>query len=448
MHRILPALAATLFGFALTSAMAAGPAWTFDVRLASERADFEVSACSDVAQHEVRFRSGRRQALRHLVTYRRSSETEIERGDGFLRAREWKAGECLLTRIDVRAAARESARGAVQRDDVLLLDPRLWLWRPDRHASDSTIGFELPAGWQASVPWTPLRGPSRRHRLGETAADWPSLTAFGRFREQTVRRPGGVLRVALLPPWRDADLVRIEPVADALLKVYGRLPRRDAQVLVVPLPGRSDAAPWGQVTRGGSSAVQLFVGAEARPDALIQDWTATHEFSHLLHPYLGSAGRWLGEGLASYYQNVLRARVGALSPDDAWSRLEAGFGRGRRSASSAGMTLEAAARRMHALRSQMRVYWSGAAFWLEADLALRERGSSLDAVLERHAACCLARAARLAPADYMRELDRIAGDDVFSARYARFAAARSFPQVAEPSGEERHAILGRRAAPP
>ena len=37
----------------------------------------------------------------------------------------------------------------------------------------------------------------------------------------------------------------------------------------------------------------------------------------------------LAEGLATYYQNVLRARAGLLTPSEAWEQIDAGFARGR-----------------------------------------------------------------------------------------------------------------------
>jgi predicted metalloprotease with PDZ domain len=162
------------------------------------------------------------------------------------------------------------------------------------------------------------------------------------------------------------------------------------------------------------------------------DWTAVHELSHLFHPYLGSEGRWLAEGLASYYQNVLRARAGLLAPDDAWRRLEAGFGRGRREASGAPLRELS---REH--RGTMRVYWAGAAFWLEADLALRARRTSLDEVLSQYARCCLRGAGEVAPEAFLADLDRIAGDDTFASLHARYADATTFPPL-----EDAYAALG------
>lgn len=151
-----------------------------------------------------------------------------------------------------------------------------------------------------------------------------------------------------------------------------------------------------------------------------------HELSHLYHPYLGRRGRWLAEGLASYYQNVLRARAGMLDGDEAWRRLDAGFRRGERAAS--GMRLDAMD---HARGGTMRVYWAGAAFWLEADLALRQHhDTTLDAVLDRYARCCLDGTAEVAPEDFAATLDRIAGATVFMPLYARYAAQTRFPDVA------------------
>ncbi len=56
-----------------------------------------------------------------------------------------------------------------------------------------------------------------------------------------------------------------------------------------------------------------------------------HELSHLLHPVIDGYDRWLSEGIASYYQNVLRARAGLRSAQWSWDALHAGFERGIRS---------------------------------------------------------------------------------------------------------------------
>jgi len=186
--------------------------------------------------------------------------------------------------------------------------------------------------------------------------------------------------------------------------------------------------PWGQVTRGGGSAVHLFVGADAGYAGWRADWTATHEFAHLLHPFMGDAGRWLGEGLASYYQNVLRARSGALSADEATARLRAGFERGRLATPADAPALADAARARQR-GSTMRIYWAGAAFWLQADLALRQRGDSLDGVLDRFARAHLPASRRWQPEEFIAALADLAPLFEWQVHYRQYAASRRFPDV-------------------
>ncbi len=213
-------------------------------------------------------------------------------------------------------------------------------------------------------------------------------------------------------------------VAAATLTAYGRLPLPEATVRVseTTRPSRSPV-PWGQTLRRGDTAVLLYVRRDASLEELRADWTAVHELSHLFHPYLGREGRWLSEGLASYYQNVLRARSGLLPEAEAWRRLDAGFARGRRE--GRGARLDALAGR----DGTMRIYWSGAAYWLEMDLELRKRGRSLDTVLRQYAECCLRGTGEVAPAHFMAELDRLAGGDGFSRRFERYAALPAFPSL-------------------
>lgn len=228
-------------------------------------------------------------------------------------------------------------------------------------------------------------------------------------------------RVALLQRW-------LAECADAALTAFGRYPLRNAQVRIREIDSRDPSpVPWGQTRRDDGVAVLLYVRRDASLAQLRGDWTAVHELSHLFHPYLGREGRWMAEGLASYYQNVLRARAGLLSQDQAWRALDAGFGRGRRL--GPGAPLEALGR-----GGTMRVYWAGAAYWLEADLALRrEHGLDLDTVLSRYARCCLdaadADADAVSPRDFAAELDRLGGDGVFLRLYRRYASSREFPDL-------------------
>ena len=160
------------------------------------------------------------------------------------------------------------------------------------------------------------------------------------------------------------------------------------------------------------------------------DWTATHEFSHLLIPYVSSRDRWLSEGLASYYQNLLRARDGRLSDQQAWQKLHDGFQRGERGTN--GGTLAEATRSGHG--SIMRVYWSGAAMLLKADTRLRERTDnrqSLDSVLRALNKCCMEPGKRWKAWDLLEELDRLSGLSVFTDTYREHVHTDSFPDLGD-----------------
>lgn len=258
------------------------------------------------------------------------------------------------------------------------------------------------------------------------------LAAFAaRADERVLRADGSELRVDVVEvsdPAREAMLQRwIADTAAAPLTVFGRFPLRSAQVRVKQVDENDDSpVPWGQTLRSdGVVSVLLFVREDATLDELRGDWTAVHELSHLFHPYLGSSGRWMAEGLASYYQNVLRARAGLLEPDEAWRRLEGGFQRGRRARS--GMRLD----QLRVRGDQtMRLYWAGAAYWLEADLALRAHGGSLDAALAEYSRCCLGDGTALVePEAFAAALDRIAKQDAFVPLYRRYAASETFPSL-------------------
>ena len=269
---------------------------------------------------------------------------------------------------------------------------------------------------------------------GATAAA-PAQDAPAPDAERTLHAGDTELRVSVIgvdDARRRAQLQDwLAEVARAQLTAFGRYPLRSARVRIEQVD-REDGSrdgdspvPWGQTLRRGDTAVLLFVRRDAAPAELRADWTAIHELSHLFHPYLGRDGRWLSEGLASYYQNVLRARAGLLTPQRAWELLEAGFGRGRRESSR--MPLVELSRQHE---GTMRVYWAGAAFWLQSDVALRrDHGTSLDRVLSQYSACCLKGSGEVAPAEFLAELDRLSDTKVFSSNYARFVQSREFPSL-------------------
>jgi len=75
------------------------------------------------------------------------------------------------------------------------------------------------------------------------------------------------------------------------------------------------------------------------------------------------------------------------------------------------------------------VYWSGVAFWLQADLNLRNRERTLDQVLSEFAACHLPTAHRWTPSQLLNRLDELSESEVFRSLHAQMIDARSFPSL-------------------
>ncbi len=209
--------------------------------------------------------------------------------------------------------------------------------------------------------------------------------------------PGATLRIEVRQPVSDdkaEELVEwLQAASRQVTLAYGRFPNPSPRIVVIPSASRSwggsSPVPFGRVTRDGEERIELYVNTERPIEEYYDDWTATHEFSHLMLPYLDDTHRWISEGFASYYQNVLMSRAGRYTPERAWQKLHAGFERGRASRPDLSPNEAALA---GVRRARMKIYWSGAAVALLADVELRERSGgkeSLDIALGRLQHCCL-----------------------------------------------------------
>jgi predicted metalloprotease with PDZ domain len=81
----------------------------------------------------------------------------------------------------------------------------------------------------------------------------------------------------------------------------------------------------------------------------------------------------------------------------------------------------------------MRIYWSGTAYWLEADLELRRSSGnrlSVDEALKRFDACCLPAYRGWEPDAFVAKLDALVGGDVFRRTFDAYRARRDFPDLA------------------
>ncbi len=229
--------------------------------------------------------------------------------------------QCLNYDVDLSIAmtAGRITRFGLPGQTHILLRVASWLWIPNVDTRDRriTLSFELAKGMSISAPWQPIQN-NHHHsfELGASPTDWHALIAIGSFKIEKIEMEDANLRLAILGGLPDPahEKIRrwIRHGADSVANIYGRFPLQSPQILVVPVGEHSGPVPWGQVLRGGGSSMQLFIDTSQAYDQFMHDWTLVHEFSHFLHPNLGKGSAWLGEGLASYYQNIAQARAGNI----------------------------------------------------------------------------------------------------------------------------------------
>lgn len=327
----------------------------------------------------------------------------------------------------------------IYKKDQIVTDPKQWLWYPKSFSVNDNvkITFKLPKEMNISAPWKLLdRNISEtRYQIQKRPTEWDALVAIGKFTVDDINVGNSVIRYALLNGHKKVDNNKIRywivQNIEALTTVYGSFPVSNLQILVVPLGRGSEPVPWGQAMRGGGDAVHLYIDDSRSLSEFLDDWVLSHELSHLLHPRITREGAWLYEGMASYYQNVIRARQGLLTTQQAWKKLHAGFERGINKTPK-NKTLDEVTKSMMKYRAFMRVYWSGAAISLMADVKLRRLSNnkkSLDKTLQQFKKCCLSDSRWWTAYELMNKFDKLSNSTVFTKLYNDNVFSTSFPDL-------------------
>ncbi len=345
---------------------------------------------------------------------------------------------CINYTVDLARAARHDKNYRDLDPGNIIVSPSIWLWRPEiTRRSEVRARFRLPHDVLVSVPWKPVQDAPDTYRLSRSPESSNAQVVFGNFDYEEVKVPGATLRVSLVKNAsvtdKQAILDWLRVTATDVSLAYGRFPNPSPQVVVVPIASNRDggAVPFGRVIRDGGETVQFFINPERPIVEFLDDWTATHEFSHLMLPYLDKRHRWVSEGFAQYYQNVLLARSGAYDERYAWQKIYEGLERGRKSRPELSPN-EAAEGGIRT--GLMKVYWSGAAIALMADVRMRQQSGgsqSLDHVLGRLQQCCLPGDRVWSGTEFFETLDSLIDEPVFMPLYRRYADTAGFPDTAE-----------------
>jgi len=228
-----------------------------------------------------------------------------------------------------------------------------------------------------------------------------------------------------LGTWIEETVAGVESLVGPLpFEVSVRVYRRD---------GAREPVPWANTRRDAVQGVNLYVDPSYPLADFRADWTAPHEFSHLVLPFVGRKNAWFAEGFASWMQYQVMMRTGNLTAAEAASRYRKNLDDARRRYRFDDEPFAAAAPRLRAERKYPVMYWGGAAYFLQIDAALRAAGErTLMDVLTDYVACC--RRGQSSLDSLVAELDRLGGTREFSRRLTRFRTEPGFPEYVTLSG--------------
>ncbi len=337
---------------------------------------------------------------------------------------------CMRYVVNIDDAMGASWSNGTRVQDAVLINLSGWLWAPTPLAPDASgsLAVELPEGVEAAFAFPRERDGG--YRLENSAFRYLSHTVFGRFDRFDVPVPGGHLDVARLP----GELAVTDEQLQSWLATAGRtaaqldgeFPVQHAMVALVPVAGDKNVA-FGNVGRGGGSSVMLLTSRGASYRGLLDDWVPPHEFTHLSMPFVHRDDAWMSEGVATYYQEVLRARAGLQTPLDAWRALDHGFATGREDGT--GRPLEVESAQMFRTQAFRRVYWAGTAIALLSDVEMRKAGHSLDEAIEGLPDCCMVPMRSWTGPEMARAFDEITSTHASEEVSARWLPRSEFPEV-------------------
>jgi len=220
--------------------------------------------------------------------------------------------------------------------------------------------------------------------------------------------------------WIDQSVKKTE-------NTLGPLKQTTLPIYLKPQYFAFEPVPWATVKRSNPDGVELHIDRYASLNAFTKDWTLYHELSHLYLPLFPYSAFWLSEGFASYMQNVIMRDSGVITQAQFVQRLDAGFNRGRLQNKTKSQPLSELSADMWNQGAQQRVYWTGAAFFVEADLALHQQGQTLAEIIKAYQLCC--RTARSSAKTFIKDLDKLSRSSIFTSLYAEYKNRSDFPNI-------------------
>jgi len=307
-------------------------------------------------------------------------DVEFDVGTAWTRAEahgaSWRTSGCVVHGCRVRyefelgdaAAQLRDPQEAAALGATLEAPPSSWLMLPTRVATQGVFRFHVttPPGIEfLSGVWPSAGSPGTYEGAALDLNDTP-FSAFGPFHPRAVDGAPVSLVIsrgaAQAHVTDDAMVAWATNAARAVTAFYGRFPVPRLPIFASVVDG--DRIDEGVTMGGGGAAIVIDVGDRTTDRTFANDWELTHEMVHTALPGLLRPQHWLEEGLATYVEPLARARLGLITPAQAWGGFVNGMPQGEPEAGDEGLDRTP---------TWGRTYWGGAMFCLLADVAIRER---------------------------------------------------------------------------
>jgi len=262
-----------------------------------------------------------------------------------------------------RMASREDDIDVARRFGSSLVAPgSSFLLRPQPEVDDVPISVHFDAPGIESG----LRRSGDAYTILSHELRVATFTTFGAREARDLSIAGANVRLVLLDGPLDLttdELARwVANAAQGVAAFFQRPPASRTLVVLGPLSGRH-GIPFGKMLPATAPGVIVLLGEHTGPRELTDDWVLVHELFHAGTPSFVGEGKWYDEGLATYFEPLIRARLGWRSEADVWREFLTNMPRG----------LDAMTRRgLEHPERYPDMYWGGGLFCLLADVRARK----------------------------------------------------------------------------
>jgi len=269
-------------------------------------------------------------------------------------------------RVDVTAIAREaeSFDVALESGQSVVAPVSTWLMHPDPLTTDIPVTVDVHAPAQMKFE-TGLVRQGRSYTIEAHEIPVGTYAVFGKFDSERLRVDEATIDVAFADGRLDLDHATVSEWITASSRAVGtfwrKFPVPHVLVTVIPIPGRHGVL-FGKVLPESAPGIVVLLGEHVTRERLYDDWILVHELFHLGVPSFSGEGKWFDEGLATYFEPIIRARAGFRSEESVWQEFRRAMPLGLEAVSKKG--LEQA-------EDFGEVYWGGALLVLLADVEIR-----------------------------------------------------------------------------